>query len=117
VNARQISVEQVSALTQSKLKSEIDLSLNSSSLSRPFYGARFPFNAELREIGSCAERRAPQRRDVNIRVLNGRLFSARRTEADPRAQALRQQVKDFENRIRAAKSPGSTQTRPSNAWP
>ena len=38
--------------------------------------------------------------NVNIPIFNGRLFSARRAEADLRAQAVQQQVKDFENRIR-----------------
>lgn len=37
--------------------------------------------------------------NVNIPVFNGHLFSARRTEADLRAQAAEQQVRDFENAI------------------
>jgi outer membrane protein len=37
--------------------------------------------------------------NVSIPVLNGRLFRARRTEAELRAQAAQQNVRDLENRI------------------
>lgn len=37
--------------------------------------------------------------NVNIPVFNGHLFAARRSEADLRAQAARQRVRDAENRI------------------
>ncbi|MBI3666914.1 MAG: TolC family protein [Acidobacteria bacterium] len=37
--------------------------------------------------------------NVNIPVFNGHLFSARRAEADLRAQAAQQEVRDLENRI------------------
>jgi outer membrane protein len=182
VSARQASVEQVSALTQSKLKSELDLSFANVNLSeakllligaqneiratfadlsmalgfpapRTFVLAEEPVPTALDPdpslLGSAAlsarpdlsqlhieseaaRRFAEAERDlsrptvaalgavgylpthvsqlpdrygaigvnVNIPIFNGRLFSARRTEADLRAQAVQQQVKDLENRIR-----------------
>ncbi|HTM51097.1 MAG TPA: TolC family protein [Bryobacteraceae bacterium] len=182
VSARQTSVDQVSALAQSKLKSELDLSFanvnlseaklllisaqneiratfadlsmalgypephtfvltdeplppaldpDPSALGASALTAR-PDLAQLRLEAEAAKKFAEAERDLsrptlaalgsvgyipthasqlpdrygaagvnlNIPIFNGRLFAARRTEADLRAQAVQQQIKDLQNRIR-----------------
>jgi outer membrane protein len=69
-------------------------------LSRPTIAALGAIGYLPSHVSQLPDRYGAAGVNLNIPIFNGHLFSARRAEADLRAQAVQQQVKDFENHIR-----------------